>query len=224
MKPVVMKTLKTLLIFSVSTITIYMVFTIGYFFSWCNDKQINLFVNDIASEIPNLDKEKVQELGDYVGDYAQLLEDSIEEQNNEESGSYIIAEHFDPLGFSVWSYLREVIIEILDRYDTISIFLGLATTIAYTTVTSKKVNNILKFVIGYLVPMLIIPPMYTYFWTFRFWNIYEMYSRGIPKVFYIVYTAIFLLIFIINYIVGIRMASALNKTIEKGGDYYEQDK
>lgn len=224
MKSIVLKTLKTLLIFTISTITIYMVFTIGYLLYWANDNQLKLFTNDLASEIPYLDKDKIQEMGDYVGDYAELLEYSLEEQNNEESDAYIIAEHYDPLGFSVWSHLRRVLVRIIDRYDTLSICLGIATTIAYTIITSKKINNILKFIIGYIGTMIIIPPIYTYIGYFRLLNIFEMYSKGIPKIFYIVYTAIFVLIFIINYIVGRNMARELNKTIEKGGDYYGQDK
>lgn len=221
MKPVIMKALKNLLIFIISAIIIYMVLTIGYFLSWCNDKQLKLFTEDIASEIPYLDEDKIHELGDYVGSYAQLLKDSLEEENKEGNDSYIIAEHFDPLGFSIWSYLREIVIKIIDRYNTIAIFLGIATTIAYNIITSKKMNNILKFTIGYVGPMLIIPPIYTYLWTNRFWNIIEMYTSGIPKIFYIIYTIIFILLYAINYIVAKKMVKELNRTIKKkGGSYY----
>lgn len=224
MKSVVMKTVKTILIFIISTVTIYMVFTIGYFLSWANENQLKLFTNDLASEIPFLDKDKIQEMGDYVGDYAELLEYSLEVRNFEEGDTYIIAEHYDPLGFSIWTYLRRAVVRIIDRYDTLSIFLGIATTTAYIIITSKNINNIFKFILGYIGPILIIPPIYTYICHFRLLNIFAMYSRGIPKIFYIVYTAIFVLIFIINYIVGRNMARELNRTIEKGGDYYEQDK
>lgn len=224
MKSVVIKFLKTIPIFIISTVTIYMVFTIGYFLSWANDNQLKIFTKDLASEIPSLDKDKIQEMGDYVGSYAELLEYSIEEQNEEESDSYLIGEHYDPLGFSVWSYLREIFLEIIDRYDTFSMVLGIATTTAYIIITSKSISSMLKFILGYIGPMLIMPPIYTYISNFRLIPFWETYSKGIPKIFYIVYTAIFVLIYIVNYIVGRNMAKELNKSISKGGDYYEQDK
>ena len=224
MKPVVIKALKSLMIFIISTILIYMVFTIGYFISWCNEIQLKLFTDNIANEIPNLDKNKVQELGDYVGDYAELLEYSLEEKNSEE-GTYIIAEHYDPLGFSVWTYLREEIVKIIDRYNELSMYLGIATTTAYIIITSKNINNAFKFIIGYIGPMLIIPPIYAYTSRFRLLNVFEIYNMTILRFFYVAYTAIFVLIFLINYLVAKKMVKELNRTIiRKGGCYYEQNK
>lgn len=225
MKSVVMKSLKALLIFIIATVILYMIFTISYLFSWAKENQLKLFTKDLASDIPNLNKDKIQEMGDYVGDYAKLLEESLDESYYEEFEDYHpIAEYHHPLGFSVWSFLREEIVEIVDRYDTLSIVLGSATTIAYIIITSKNINNIFKIILGYIGLILVIPPIYTYISNFRLIPFLETYSKGIPKIFYIVYTAIFVLIYIVNYIVGKNMAKELNKTIEKGGDYYEQDK
>ena len=162
MKSILIKILKTFLIFIISTITIYMVFTIAYFLSWANDNQLKLFTKDLANEVPYLDKEKIKQMGDYVGDYAELLEYSLEVENEDQSDAYIIAEHYDPLGFSVWTNLRITIVRIIDRYDTFSIVLGISTTIAYIIITSKNINNIFKIILGYVGPMLIIPPIYTY--------------------------------------------------------------
>lgn len=222
MKPVVMKALKSILVFVISSIIIYIILTMGYFLSWCNDNQLKIFTEDIASEIPYLDEDKIYELGNYVGGYAQILKDSIEEQNKEDNESYIIAEHFDPLGFSIWTYLREIIVKTIYRYKTIAVLLGICTTIAYNVITSKKIHNLLKVAIGYVGPMLIIPPIYTYLWTNKFWNLIDMYVRGIPQIFYIIYTVIFILLYIINYIVVKKMVKVLNQSInKKGGSYYE---
>lgn len=218
MKSVITKVLKSILVFIISSIIIYIILTIGYFLSWCNDNQLKIFTKDIASEIPYLNEDKIYELGDYVGSYAQLLKESMEEQNQESNEAYMIAEHFDPLGFSIWSYLREIVVKIIDRYNTISILLGICTTIAYNVIISKKIHNLLKVAIGYVVPMLIIPPIYTYLWTGRLWDFADMYVRGIPQIFYIIYTVIFILIYIINYIVVKKMVKTLNQSINKKED------
>ena len=54
--------------------------------------------------------------------------------------------------------------------------------------------------------------MYT--WTYRFWGIVETY-KSMPKYFYIGYTAIFVLMYMINYRMGIRMTKQLNETLKK---------
>lgn len=210
MKSIAKKILKTLLVFIISTIIIYLVLTITAFYNWCTENQ--MFVNS-DKLLLQLDSGKIQELGDEIGNYAKLLEDSLDQSYYKENSDYhSLAEYYDPLGFSVWAHLHMEIEKILNK-DAISIFSGVAIAIAYAVITSKKMNHILKFAIGYFGVMLIIPPIYMYSWTYRFWSIFETY-RSMPKYFYIGYTAIFVLMYVINYKVGVKMTKELNQTIQ----------
>lgn len=210
MKSIVKKILKTLLVFIVSTIIIYLVLTVTAFYNWGKENQMFINMDRLLVE---LDSEKIKELGDEISNYAKLLEDSLDKSYYEESSNYhSLAEYYDPLGISVWAHIHMEIENILNKH-VISILSGVAIAIAYAVITTKKINHILKFAIGYFGPMLIIPPIYMYSWTYRLWGIFETY-RSMPKYFYIGYTTIFVLMYLINYKVGIRMARKLNQTIE----------
>ncbi len=206
MKFVVKKVVKTLLVLVVSSITIYLIFTISAFYTWCSKNQISMFFHS-DELLSYLDRQKIQELGDTIGNFAQLMEDS-------KNDDYSLAKIYDPLGYSVWSYLQMGIGEALTKYITISIFSGIAIAVAYIVITSKKMKPILKLAIGYFGVILIIPPIYMYTWTYRFWGIVETY-KSMPKYFYIGYTAIFVLMYMINYRMGIRMTKQLNETLKK---------
>lgn len=211
MKSIAKKIFKTILVFIISTIILYLGFTLTNFYAWCNENQ--LFVNS-DTLLSELDRNKIQELGDSIGKYAQILEDSLDKSYYEENSDYhSLAEYYNPLGFSIWSHLQLVVKELLNKYFMISILSGVAIAIAYAVITSKKMNNILKVIIGYLGVMLIVPPIYMYSWTYRFWDIPVTY-RNTPMYFYIGYTAIFILMYVINYQIGVKMAKELNETIQ----------
>lgn len=204
--------LKTLLILVASIIIIYLVLTITAFYSWCKENQINMFLNS-DELLLHLDSGKIQELGEGIGNFAQLMEEELQHGEYEE-GYHSLAEYYDPLGYSVWIYMQMGISEVLNQYFTISILAGIAVAIAYIVITSKKMNNILKIAIGYVGVMLIVPPIYMYSWTYRFWGILETYrNSGVPKYFYIGYTAIFVLMYFINYKIGVKMTKDLNQTM-----------
>lgn len=210
MRSIVKKILKTILIFISSTIIIYLLFTVSAFYNWCIENQ--MFINS-DTLLLELKSDKIQELGDNIGNYAKLLEDSLDESYYEENSDYhSLAEYYNPLGFSVWAYLHAGIEEIWSKY-TISILSGAAIAIAYTVITSKKMNHIFKFAVGYFGVMIIIPPIYMYSWTYRFLGVLETY-KNMPKYFYIGYTAIFVLMYVINYKVGVKIAKELNQTIK----------
>ena len=103
--------------------------------------------------------------------------------------------------------------DVLTKYLTISILLGFSIAIAYVVITSKKLNAILKIAIGYLGVMLLIPYVYMYSYTYRFWSISETF-HSTPKYFFILYTIIFLVMYLINYLIGKNMAKNLNQTIK----------
>lgn len=213
MKPMIKKLLKVLLILVISMVVIYLVLTIAGFYSWCNENQLLVDSDEILSQV---DSSKIQELGNRIGLFEQVLKDELQTIQNGvyEEGQHSLAEYYNPLGFSVWSYMRLEIQAIINHYFIISILSGVAITIAYVVITSKRLNAILKFAIGYFGVMIMVPPIYMYSWTYRFWDIFTTYSR-MPKYFYIGYTVIFVLMYVVNYRVGTKMAEKLNQAIHK---------
>lgn len=208
MKSIVKKILKMLGIFIFLTVIIYLVLTISAFYNWCLENQI--FVNS-DNLLLELKSEKIQELGDNINNLAQVIENSGKELN--EGSNHTLSEYYDPLGYSVWCYIQEGINQVLNKYFTISVLLGVSITIAYAVIISKNMKNILKFVIGYLGVMIIIPIIYTYSWTYRFIGIKDTY-QSMPKYFYIIYTTIFILMYLINYKIGVKMTKELNQTMK----------
>lgn len=214
MKEMVKKLLKILLVLITSMIVVYLVLTIPAFYGWCEENQLLVDSDEILSQV---DSSKIQELGNRIGLFEQLMKEDLQ---NIQNGTYdgeeglSLAKYYDPLGCSVWSYMRLEIQTIINSYFTISILSGVAITIAYVVITSKKMNVILKFAIGYFGVMLIVPPIYMYSWTYRFWDILTTYSQ-MPKYFYIGYTMIFVLMYVVNYKVGTKMAKELNQAIKK---------
>ncbi len=213
MKVVGKKLLKILLVLVVSTVVIYLVLTIPAFYSWCDENQ--MFVNS-DELLLQLNRDKIQQLGDSVGQFAQLMEDDLQRVQNGtyEEGTHSLAEYYDPLGFSVWSYIQREMNEVVHQYVTLSILSGIAVAIAYTIITIKKMNPIFKIAIGYFGVMLIVPPIYMYSWTYRFWDVLTMYGN-MPKYFYIGYTLIFVLMYLVNYKVGVKMTQKLNESMKK---------
>ena len=125
MKPILKKMLRALLIFVISAIIIYLVPTLINFNNWCKENQLNLFMSDYY-DIRNIDSNKIQNIGDSVSTYLDY---------------HSLAEYFNPLGFSVWSYMQEGLNRIFTQYIVISILSGIAIVIAYIIITSKKMNN-----------------------------------------------------------------------------------
>lgn len=211
MKLIIKKILNSILLFILSTIIIYLIFTISAFYNWSIENQIFINVDKLLLE---LNSEKIQELGDYIGNNAKLLEESNNKTHEGENSNYhSLGEYYNPLGFAVWQYFCMEIRDIWNKYINISILSGISIAIAYIIITSKKMNNILKFSLGYFGVMLIIPPIYMYSWTNNFWGILPTY-QSMPKYFYIGYTTLFILMYFINYKIGVKMTKELNKNIK----------
>lgn len=206
------KVMKTLLVFICSTIIIYFLFTIPSFYKWCNDNQLILYKNgeEMSEEFLKLDSTKIQEIGDFVRNFSKLMEEGTPNDGDDNTSS--LSEYYDSVGYSVWIYMQNGMYNVTISYVGLSILLGIGITIEYIVISSKKLNNILKFVIGYLGVMFIIPPILQYNHFYRW--------IGLPfgvelKPFYIVYTIVFAAAYITNYVVGVRMAKKLNDTIKK---------
>lgn len=204
---VLKKFLKAICLLIASSLIIYLVFTISAFIGWCNENQISI-VDHSDDMLEYLDPDKIQGIGNFVGTMEQVMKDSLQDNSY-----HSLAEDYDPLGFSVWSYMNMGIQNVLTKYLTISILLGFSIAIAYVVITSKKLNAILKIAIGYFGILLIIPYVYMYSYTYRFWSFSETF-HATPKYFFILYTVIFLVMYLINYLIGKNMAKNLNQTIK----------
>lgn len=227
MKPILKKILKILLAFIISTSIIYLIFTIKDFYNWCDRNSLLSIFNPFHSATDDLrmiDSDKIKEIGNNVGTFEAGMKQSLEESPYANDGidHYIgdghnhtkIAELFDPTGFAVWAYIYNELRDIFVGNISLSIILGIAITIAYIAITAKNINSIVKVIIGYLIPIIIVPQLYMYSYTYRFWDVYTTYFKASPKYFYIIYTIIFILFYIINYIITLKRTERLNKAIK----------
>ncbi len=218
------KIIIALFIFVLSTILIYMTCTINKIFCWCNEYQISLFNTHISDEfiLNDLDKNKVNEIGEIIGNYANTLELSKGNKNFEgdksfyltENGkNYSIAEQFNPLGYSIWSYMQGELATIFSQYIEISIFFGATISLIYLVVMNNKINYALKFILGYLGILIVVPQIYSYYITQHFGGleVYSLWTVG----FYILYTVVFVLLLFTNYIINARITKKLNKSINQ---------
>ena len=184
-----------------------MIFTIVAFANWCNDYQIFISTDELLLK---LDSNKIQELGNIIGNFEKLMEESITTSPNS------LAHHYDPLGYSVWVYMQSAIKICLTKYLNLALASGVSITIAYLILTNKRLKNTVKFVLGYFLPMIIIPQILWLSYHYRFFGIFHAYiNTPFIEYFYILYTAIFILMYIINYRIGLKMTKELNEIIEK---------
>ena len=214
MKIFVKKVLKIILVFLISTIIAYLIFTSKSIYDCSKRNYVPLFKSEEAINnyvYYELDSEYIQWLGEGVGMLADIMEETKTEDLSEEN----LALKYDSLGYATWAntYLR--INDISVENINISILLGVAITIAYIVITNKKIKLVYKILIGYVGIMITFPPIYMYTWTYRFWSLKETYLDEYSIQFYIVYTILFVLIYIINYIIGLKIAKDLNASIKK---------
>ena len=223
MKPIFKKLLKILLIFILSTIVLYCSLTGAAFYHWCNSIDIQLFSD--TSRLP--DSDKVQRIGDTVEPYLNLLEEELakspylndgQEHTVTDGHTHTLGEFYDPLSFAIWSHLNMNLHHIFTNYILISILIGVAIAIAYAVITSKKINTILKIIIGYVAIILLVPQILTFSITHNLnfaTNLSAVYFNSGLTYFYIGYTILFILMYMINYIVGKKMTKKLNETIQE---------
>lgn len=219
MKNFFAKTLKTILIFIISTLIVYNCFILKNYIKVSKEYQIG-YVS--YNNIVNLDKEKIEGLGNSVKIFSDLMEEESKKIPEEKSSvvtedgkQYSLSNLYNPLGFAVRTHLDKVLREIFEEDLNISIYIGLTITFAYIIITAKRLNGIAKFIIGYLGIMIIFPPLYMYSWTGRFWELSTMYWYGANKIFYLIYTLIFLWMYIINYVISSKITKDLNEIVNK---------
>lgn len=213
MKRVLKELLKIVLVFILCFILIYFPLTIKDFFAWCDKTGVEPFRNGFET-IDELDVEAINEHGKEISNFAQLMKES--EGNYElEPGQHYTTEYFDPISYAVFTDLQINIYHIVSNNIRIAVFLSTAITVGYVIITKAKTSNILKFIIGYFLVLIVFPPIYMYSFTNRFWSLREMYLGGTPKAFYIAYTIIFIAMFFINYMIGKNMTNKLNETMQE---------
>ncbi len=83
----------------------------------------------------------------------------------------------------------------ITQYFTLSIFLGISITFGYDIINSKKLKNISKIILGYILPMIILPFLYYYIC-----NINGKFSDQEKLIYFgIINTAVFILLSFKNY-------------------------
>lgn len=196
--------IKIFIVLVFAVLTSYLVLTIRDFTLWCNKMQFS-FINTEEEQLNNLDVEKIQ----YLGESIKGLSVAIEE--NFKGTEY---EKYNSLGITIWKTFQLQMNDIVKGNVNMSLVLGVAITLAYIVITSSKISNSLKLLIGYFGIMIIFPPLYMYMYTGRLWDIMTMYVYNAPKAFYIVYTLIFVVMYVIKYNINSKFTTELNRTIK----------
>jgi len=103
------------------------------------------------------------------------------------------------------------------RHISISILVGISIVIAYAMITSTKINSSVKVIFGYFGVIIFVPLIHYYLYFGRLFidSMLEPYRAHAIIPFYIVFTSIFLVIYFINYRVGVKMTKKLNANITK---------
>ena len=223
MKTVCKKLLKILLIFILCSLVLYCTLTAITFYRLFDAIDIHLFSD--SSRLP--DSDKVQRIGDTVEPYLNVLEEELakspylndgQEHTITDGHIHTLGEFYDPLSFAIWAHLQNAFDYIFTKYILISILSGAAIAIAYAVITSKKINVILKIVIGYVSIILLVPQIITFSITHNLYfatNLSAVYFNSGLTYFYIGYTIFFILMYVINYIIGKKMTKELNETIQE---------
>ena len=221
MKTIFKKLLKILLIFILCSLILYCTLTAITFYRLFDAIDIHLFSD--TSRLP--DSDKVQRIGDTVEPYLNVLEEELakspylndgQEHTITDGHIHTLGEFYDPLSFAIWAHLQNAFDYIFTKYILISILSGAAIAIAYAVITSKKINIILKIIIGYVAIILLIPQILMFNITHNFYfagDISAVYFNSGLTYFYIGYTILFILMYVINYIIGKKMTKKLNETM-----------
>lgn len=222
MKTFFKKLLKILLIFILCSLVLYCTLTAITFYRLFDAIDIHLFSD--TSRLP--DSDKVQRIGDTVEPYLNVLEEELakspylndgQEHTITDGHMHTLGEFFDPLSFAIWAHLQNAFDYIFTKYILISILSGTAIAIAYAVITSKKINVILKIVIGYVSIILLVPQIITFSITHNLYfatNLSAVYFNSGLTYFYIGYTIFFILVYVMNYIIGKKLTKELNETME----------
>ena len=174
MKTIFKKLLKILLIFILCSLILYCTLTAITFYRLFDAIDIHLFSD--TSRLP--DSDKVQRIGDTVEPYLNVLEEELakspylndgQEHTITDGHIHTLGEFYDPLSFAIWAHLQNAFDYIFTKYILISILSGAAIAIAYAVITSKKINIILKIIIGYVAIILLIPQILMFNITHNFY-------------------------------------------------------
>ena len=220
MKTIFKKLFKILLIFILCSLVLYCTLTAITFYRLFDAIDIHLFSD--TSRLP--DSDKVQST---VEPYLNVLEEELakspylndgQEHTITDGHMHTLGEFYDPLSFAIWAHLQNAFHYIFTKYILISILSGAAIAIAYAVITSKKINVILKVVIGYVAIILLVPQIITFSITHNLsfaTNISAVYINSGLTYFYIGYTVLFILMYVINYMIGKKMTKELNETMQE---------
>ena len=222
MKEKIKRTIKVLFVLIISIISIYLILTLNRFIFWCNNNQIILFNNNVSTDfiLENVDREAINSLGENIEDFANTLEKSksnLEAFKGDGNFTFIkdgqihsYSEYYNPLGFSIWSYLSSEFQTISILYIDIAILWGIVITSFYIIISNPKINYNIKFAIGYFVIMVFIIQMYGYLT-----GIFRSFIDSIKymPLFYIIYTLIFFALYFINRKKYKKIVESLNNSI-----------
>lgn len=178
--------INAVIIFIVSTFIIYALLSFFKLQNYCDKYQIELFITH-EIDTNNLDEFKLKAQGEYIERFKDLI-------NTDPNLS-----KYDFTGYTFWLQMQAFIGDIFNYYMYISFLLGLSISIGYIVVNISKLKVFLKILIGYILPVIILPIIYILIFKLT----YNPFMTNIDRnknilLFIISYTVIFIILFVIH--------------------------
>lgn len=201
----IIKTLfKFIILLTVLSLSVYTILTLVEIQHWCDRMQISITKNE-EEQFLKLNEEDINSLGTIIEQSSLSLTDHFK------GTAY---EKYNTTGLSVWRLLQVQINDIIKKNIVLSLFVSISITTSYAIIISRKLSNPLKIVLGYWVIIFVVPPLYMYSYTGKFWNISAMYLKGISPLFYMIFTFSFLIFMYLNYKNSVKLKNLLNKCLK----------
>lgn len=176
---------ENLIIFLLVTIIMFYIFTTYVFVRWCSEYEFDIFCSNgycghiNHEKVDNLNSFKLRGLGAGIKNMSELWDNDSRDI-------------YDTYGIAYWVQTQLVVWQIT-QYNILSVLIGIATVVGYNIILSKKFNKAIKFLLGYIIPIVFLPTLY-YFVRLKCDKVFVETNKLIE--FGIVYTIIFLLMYI----------------------------
>lgn len=178
--------INAVIIFIISTFVIYALLSFFKLRNYCDKYQIELFITH-EIDTNNLNEFKLKTQGEYIERFKDLI-------NTDPNLS-----KYDFTGYTFWLQMQAFIGDIFSYYIYISFLLGLSISIGYIVVNISKLKVFFKILIGYILPIIILPIIYILIFKVT----YNPFMTNIDRnknilLFIISYTVIFIILFVIH--------------------------
>lgn len=177
--------INTAIIFTISTFITYTLLTFFRLHSYCEKYQIKLFVTE-KIDTDNLDEFKLKAQGEHI----EKQKDLIKTDSN--------LSKYNLTGYAFWLQMQSFIGDVFSYYMYSSLLLGISISVGYLSLNISKIKTLFKILIGYILPIIILPIIYMWIFKATFNPFMTTTDRNANILLFVIsYTVIFSILFII---------------------------